>query len=92
MKEFYDASRRLAVELPGDDYRQFRAYADRLVAMGGELVEQIDGFEQLYWDFLFGETIVVLHADVFVGVSVHVEGVQNDVLLRRVAAALVDTA
>jgi hypothetical protein len=88
MKEFYDCLKRLNIELKDGDRAHFIAYADHLVRLGGVLVQELDGLDQSYWDFRFGDTTIVLHSDVFCGISLHVEDQQNDVLLRRVAALL----
>jgi hypothetical protein len=90
MKEYRDASGRFSIDL-GDDGPMFRVYASRLEdRCGGKRVQRLDGLDQSYWDYDVGGTTVVLHSDVFAGISLHVEDGSRDDLLRRVAATITE--
>lgn len=90
MREYHDASGRLSITLADDD-REFSVFASRLEDRSkAKCVHKLDGLDQRYWDFDVGGTTVVLHSDVFAGVSVHVEDGTNDDLLRRIAAIIID--
>lgn len=90
MKEYHDASGRLSITLADND-REFSVFASRLENRSkAKCIHKLDGLDQRYWDFDVGGTTVVLHSDVFAGVSVHVEDGTNDDLLRRIAASISD--
>ena len=90
MREYHDASGRLSIEL-GEDGPAFLLYASRLEEIcRGRGIQRLDGLDQRYWDYDFGGTTVVLHSDVFAGISVHVEDGFQDDLLRRVAAQITE--
>ncbi len=91
MKEYKDASNRLSIDLSDlDSDVLFRKYVDRMKdEFDGNLVDKLDGLDQRYWDFDIGGTIVVLHSDSMAGISIHVEDGTNDVLLRKIASALI---
>lgn len=93
MKEYKDASDRLSIKLTDSDSSAlFNQFAQRLVAkFHAEIIEKLDGLDQRYWDFKIEdteETIVVLHSDNYMGISVHVENGSNDNLLRQIATEL----
>jgi len=88
MREYLDASGRLSIELDNDD-RQFNLYASRLKnKIKARLIQRLDGPDQRYWDFDVDGVKVVLHSDVFAGVSLHVEDESDDGLLRSLADKL----
>jgi hypothetical protein len=92
MREHHDASGRLSIEL-GDDGPMFGVYASRLEEIcKGKRVERLDGLDQSYWDYNVEGTTIVLHSDVFAGISLHVEDGSRDDLLRRVAAQITEPA
>jgi hypothetical protein len=85
MKEYRDASGRLSIELGGDG-PMFQRYASRLEAIcKGRRVYQLDGLDQRYWDYEVEGATVVLHSDVFAGISLHIEDGSRDDLLRNIA-------
>ena len=85
MKEFRDASGRLSIHLDDDD-RRFLLYASRIEdKIKARLIRKQEGLDQRYCDFDVGGVTVVLHADVFAGVSIHVEDGSHDELLRDMA-------
>ncbi|MFC1524172.1 DUF3630 family protein [Thermodesulfobacteriota bacterium] len=92
MKESRDASNRLSIELAESDSNiLFKKFAKRLVSeFNAEIVEKLDGLDQRYWDFGVSGTIVVLHSDNYMGISVHVENGTNDNLLRQIATDLIN--
>ncbi len=88
MKEYRDASARLSIDL-ADDGAMFQVYASRLESRcGGRRVRRLDGLDQSYWDYDVDGTRVVLHSDVFAGISLHIKDGSRDDLLRRVAAQI----
>ncbi len=73
MREHHDACGRLSIAL-GDDGPMFSTYASRLEQFcKARRLRQLDGPDQKYWDFDLDGTTVVLHSDIFAGISVHVE-------------------
>ena len=92
MREYRDASGRLSIGL-GGDASMFRAYASRLEdCCGGKRVQRLDALDRSYWDYNVEGTTIVLHSDVFAGISLHVEDGSRDDLLRRVAAQITEPA
>jgi hypothetical protein len=90
MREHHDASGRLSIEL-GDDGPMFQVYASRLEEIcKGKRIQRLDGLDQNYWDYDIEDTRIVLHSDVFAGISLHVEDGSQDDLLRRVAAEITE--
>jgi hypothetical protein len=88
MREYLDASGRLSIELDNDD-RQFNLYASRFkTKIKARLIQRLDGPDQRYWDFDVDGVKVVLHCDVFAGVSLHLEDGSDDELLRSLADKL----
>jgi len=87
MGEYRDSANRLSFTLSerSDD---FRAFADRMTALHGEAIQKLSGLDQAYWDFEVNGATVVLHADVFAGVSIHVEDGSREGLLREIAREL----
>jgi hypothetical protein len=87
-REYRDASGRLSIDLDTDD-RRFMLYASRLEGrLKARLIQKLDGPDQRYWDYDVSGITVVLHCDVFAGVSVHVEDGSHDELLRDLAGKL----
>jgi hypothetical protein len=71
----------------------FGVYASRLEEIcEGKRIERLDGLDQSYWDYNIEGTTIVLHSDVFAGISLHVEDGSRDDLLRRVAAQITEPA
>jgi hypothetical protein len=69
----------------------FEVYASRLEGRcGGRRVQRLDGLDQSYWDYDIEGTTLVLHTDVFAGISLHIEDGSRDDLLRRVAARITE--
>ena len=90
MKEHHDASGRLSISL-GDDGSMFQLYASRLEEIcKGRRIQQLDAPDQRYWDYDVDGTKIVLHSDVFAGISLHVEDGSRDDLLRRIAAQITE--
>ena len=90
MKEYRDTSGRLRIDV-ADDALMFQVLASRIEARcGGKRVHRLGGLDQSYWDYDVEGTLVVLHSDVFAGVSLHVEDGSQDDLLRRVAARITE--
>ncbi|MBX7102430.1 MAG: hypothetical protein K1X57_00010 [Gemmataceae bacterium] len=58
----------------------------------GKCLQRLDGIDQRYWDFEVDGATVVLHSDVFAGISLHIEDGSRDDLLRRVAASITGPA
>jgi hypothetical protein len=88
MREYRDASGRLSIDLDTDD-RRFMLYASRLEGkIKAQLIQKLDGPDQRYWDYDIDRVTVVLHCDVFAGVSVHVRDGSHDALLRDLADKL----
>ncbi len=90
MKEYKDASNRLSIELAATDSDiLFQKFAQALSSeFNGQLAEKLDGLDQRYWDFDINGTTIVLHSDVFTGISVHVQDGSNDKLLRQIGKRL----
>lgn len=92
VKEHRDASGRLNIALTADD-RMFSTYASRLDRVAGVTrLRQLDGLDQRYWDYDVGGTTVVLHADVFAGISLHIEDGSREDLLRKIATEITEPA
>jgi hypothetical protein len=90
MREHHDASGRLTIALDDDD-RKFSTYVPRLEQLTGvALLRRLDTPDQRYWEYRVNGTTVVIHADVFAGVSVHIEDGTRDDLLRSIAAAITE--
>lgn len=54
-----------------DDPDTFGSYAGRVhAALGGQWTTQLDGLDESYWDLRVGETVVTVHRQHFLGVSV----------------------
>ena len=69
----------------------FQVYGARLEEMcKGKRIQRLDGLDQSYWDYDIEGTRIVLHSDVFAGISLHVEDGSRDDLLRRVAAQITE--
>ena len=82
--EYHDSSNRLTIHL-SDDGWDFHKFAGRMTSLFGSPCELIDGLDGRYWDYRVNDALVVLHAEVFVGVSIHVETGDHDALLRTIA-------
>jgi hypothetical protein len=83
-----NASGRLSIHL-SDDGSTFDIYASRLKAYcGAQLVEQLDGLDQRYWDFKVAGAIMVLHVDHFMGVWLQAGEDLHDDDLRHVASQI----
>ena len=90
MKEYKDASNRLAIDLSDlDSDILFRKFADRLTTeFDAKISEKLDGPDQRYWDFDVDGTFLVLHSDAMAGISIHVADGTNESLLRNIASKL----
>ena len=85
MIERRDFSGRLYIEIDSD-CRNFGQYTSRMESeANAKLIQKLNGLEQQYWDYQIDGTTIVLHADTFAGVSIHIEDNSNDTLLRSVA-------
>lgn len=90
IREHHDASGRLTITLAEDD-RLFSVFASRLEARSNaKCLRKLDGLDRRYWDYDVDGTTIVLHSDVFAGVSLHVEEGSKDDLLRRIASDIAD--
>jgi hypothetical protein len=89
MREYRDASNRLSVDL-SDDQDDFGAIAENMISLHGKPVDKASGLDQRYWDFDVNGVTVVLHCDVFAGVSIHVEDGTHDGLLREIVGKLMN--
>jgi hypothetical protein len=88
MKEYIDASGRLSIDLDNDD-RRFMLYASRLKdKIKARLIQKLESPDQRYWDYDFDGVTVVLHCDVFAGISLHVKDGSHDEILRDLADQL----
>lgn len=91
MREYYDASGRLSIEL-GDDGPAFRLCAAGLEeGCKARCVQRLDGLDQRCWDYDVDGATIVLQSDVFAGISIHVEDGSREDLLRRVAAIITES-
>jgi hypothetical protein len=90
MKEYRDYSDRLCIELsPKASYRKLESFAETLqLHLGANIIEKLDGLDQVYWDFQIDEHIYVLHMDTFAGISLSIKNIVNDDLLRQIASKL----
>ncbi len=70
--------------------RVFTQVANFIVnKLHGELIKQLDGIDQSYWDFKINESIVTLHSEHYLGISVY--GKKSKVVessLRRIKSEL----
>jgi hypothetical protein len=90
MHESINASGQLCIQL-SNDASDFSIFAKRLTTLcDARVVEQLDGHEARYWDFEIENSIVVLHAETFAGVSIHSEQSGGDFLVRRLAERLLE--
>ena len=87
MIETRDKSNRLTIELSNEsDYSKFEVFAKVIQKeFDVEIIKQLDGIDQQYWDFDFGNCILVLHLEHFMGIDIHISDASNDDLLRKVA-------
>ncbi|MBX7105947.1 MAG: hypothetical protein K1X57_17830 [Gemmataceae bacterium] len=77
----------------GDGENCFLTIAKRIETVyKGKCLRRLDSFDQHYWDFEIDGATVVLHSDVFAGISLHIENGTRDDLLRRVAASIAEPA
>lgn len=85
MKEHRDASGRLSIDLDPNSHN-FKKFASRLESeVNAKEINRLDGLDERYWDYDVEGTTIVLHSNVSVGVSIHVEDGSRDELLRSVA-------
>lgn len=89
MKDYRDASNRMTFFLSGQE-GDFGRFATRMTSLFGKPIKKLNDNlgNQQYWDFSVEGTIVVLHSDVMVGVSIHIEDGSNEALLREIAEAV----
>jgi hypothetical protein len=91
MREGRDSSGRLSIGL-GDDGPLFLIFASRLEEISkAKCLRQLNGLDQKYWDYEIDGTTVVLHSDVFAGISLNVGDRSKDNLLRRIAAEITES-
>ena len=90
MREYKDSSGRLTFEVSkSDSWFLFRKYAKRLEKQyNAKIIEKLDGFDQKYWNFEIKSTVVVLHSDSMVGISIHIEDGSNEELLREIVESI----
>ena len=87
MIETKDKSNRLTIELSNEsDYSKFEEFAVVIQKeFEVEIIKQLDGIDQHFWDFDFGNCTLVLHLEHFIGIDIQISDGSNEDLLREVA-------
>jgi hypothetical protein len=72
------------------DSKIFNQVANFIIEkLEGKLTEQVDGIDQVYWDFKIDKNQLTLHSEHFLGISVYGErSKQTEHLLERVNSEL----
>lgn len=89
MREYRNASGWLTFDL-ADSCDEFFRFVDQLIQLYGKPVQELyDAIgDDRYWDFKIEDTIVVLHGNDMLGVSIFVLGGTHEDFLRDIANKL----
>ena len=71
------------------DWMLFNGVADAILTkFRGKLVEALDGLDERYWDIEIGGSIVTLHLQHYLGISLFAENKEANDLIRKVGEYL----
>lgn len=89
MKQYKDASNRLSLTLSGVS-NDLGLFIIKMIRFYGDPLQKVIGLDQAYLDFNINGVIVVLHAEHYLGVSIHVKDGTHDALLHDIASELIN--
>ncbi len=81
---------RLEIEISDDaDWQLFKRVADAILnKFRGKLVERLDGLDERYWDLEIGDSLVTLHLQHYLGISLFAASKEANDLIQQIGEYL----